>query len=81
MDAGVVGKLGMKSGSHDSSLSDGDRIVAFRGEHFDSRADAFYFGGANEHHFDGFVTQSALADRAVDLSAVGVAANADVERA
>jgi len=81
MDAGVFAEFRMESCGHYFSLADGDRIVAFGGDDFDSGADAFDLGGADEDHLDRLIAQSALADRTVDLAAVGVAADADVERA
>src|SRR4029077_6441372 len=56
------------------------RIVAFRRDDFDSRAHAFNFRCADEHHLERRFAELAGADRAVDLTPVGVAANANVER-
>src|SRR5437870_4270078 len=80
MHTGVVGKFGMKGGSHDSSLPDGDGIAAFGGNDFHVWPYAFNFGGADENHLQGRISQFSGADGAVDLAAVGVAPNADVER-
>ena len=71
----------MEGGGHRSSLPDGDRVVAFGGDDFDACADLFDFGGADEDHFQRGVAEEALADGAVDLASVGVAADADVEGA
>ena len=83
MNARVVGKFGVERCGHDSSLPDGDRVVAhaFGSDDIDVRADALYFRGANENHFERLFTKSSFADRAVDLASVGVAADADVDRA
>ncbi len=71
----------MEGRGHHSSLPDGDRITAFSGDHFDAGADALDFGGADEDHFCGFAAELALADRAVNLQAVGVAANGNIKHA
>ena len=80
----VVGQLGMKRGGHDSSLPDGDRVGAFGGDDFDACADAFDFWSPDEDHFQRRIAlialnKFALADGAVDLAAVGVAADADID--
>ena len=84
MDAGVAGKFGVEGGGHDSSLPDGDRVGTFGGDYFYPFSDVLDFGGADEDHFERcgarrFSSQQAFADGAVDLAAVGVAADADVE--
>ena len=79
MDAGIVGEFGVEGGGHDSSLPDGDRVGAFGGDDFYAFADVLDFGGADEDHFQWCGAQEAFADGTVDLAAVGVAANADVE--
>ncbi len=81
MHASIFAEFGMEGCRHHSSLPDGDWIVAFGCDYFYSGADAFDLGGADEDHFDGLFAESAFADGAVDLAAVGVAADADVERA
>src|SRR5271165_6747675 len=81
MQASVIAEFGMESGGHHCSLPHGNGIVALGGDYFDSGADALDFGGADEDHLQRLIAESALADRAVDLAAVGVAADADVERA
>src|SRR5207249_10242394 len=80
MHARVVGKFGMKGGSHDSSLPDGDGIAAFGGNDFHVWPYAFNFGCADENHLQGRISQFSGADGAVDLTAVGVEPNAYVER-
>ena len=55
--------------------------VPFCREDFDAFADVLDFGGADEDHFDGRGAEETLADGAVDLASVGVAADADVEGA
>ncbi len=81
MHTRVVGKLRMEGCGHRSSLADGYGIAAFSGDNFDSGADAFDFGGADKNHLQRFIAESAFADGAVDLTSVGIAADADVERA
>lgn len=88
MDADVVGKFGVECGGHGASLPDSDGVGAFGGEDFDSFAEAFDLGGADEDHFErrpGRIVgewreEFSFADGAVDLASVGIAANADVER-
>src|ERR1700693_2866058 len=55
----------MESCGHHFSLPDGDWIAALGRDYFDSRADAFNLGGADENHFERIATQSAFADGAV----------------
>src|SRR5580700_10554811 len=81
MDAGVVAEFRMERGGHRSSLADRDRVVAFGGDDFDAGAEALDFRSANEDHLEWGVAELAGADRAVDLAAIGVAADANVERA
>src|SRR5579871_1174852 len=87
VDAGVFGEFRVESGRHRSSLPDGDRICAFGRQDLDSVADVRDLWGADKDHFQGssvlfpfeIVKELALADGAVDLASVGVAADADVE--
>jgi hypothetical protein len=81
MYASVGGKFGMECRGHHSSLTDGYWIAALGRDYFDSGTDAFYLGSANENHLERIISESAFADGTVDLAAVGVAADADVERA
>ena len=81
MHAGVVGEFGVEGGGHSFSLADGYGIVPLCGEDFYAFADVLDFGGTDEDHFDGRGAEEALADGAVDLASVGVAADADVEGA
>src|SRR2546430_1459327 len=80
MHAGVIGKFGMEGGSHDSSLPHGHGIAALGGNDFHVRSDPFNFGGTDENHLEWRVSQFAGADGAIDLAAVSIASNADVER-
>src|SRR5579859_248078 len=87
VDAGIGREFGVEGGGHGSSLPNGYRIGAFGGEDFDAFADALDFRGADEHHLEGrsrgivgeIGEEFPFADGAVDLTSVGVAANADVE--
>ena len=81
VNARVIGEFGMESRGHGSSLPDSNRVGAFGGDDLDALADVLDFGGADEDHFQRRGTEQALADGAVDLASVGVAADADVERA
>ncbi len=81
MDARVVGEFGVEGGGHGASLPDSDRIGTFGGDDFDAGADMLNFRSADKYHFQRAICEQALADGAVDLTSVGVAADADVERA
>jgi len=89
VDAGVLRQFRMESRGHSSSLPHCDGICAFRGQDFDAFAYVRDFGGADEDHFEGrlmmvafeIVKELAVADGAVDLTSVGVAADTDVEGA
>ena len=50
MHARVVGEFGMKSGSHNSSLTHRNRIVAFGGNHFHARSYVLNFGCTDKNH-------------------------------
>ena len=82
VDASVVGKLGVKRRRHDASLPHGDGIfiIAFSSKNFDAGTDARNLWGTDEDHFHRFISELSLADGAVNLAAIGVAANADIER-
>src|SRR5580692_1681313 len=80
MHAGIVGKLGMESCGHNTSLPHGDRILTFGGDHFHPCADALDFRGANENHFERRISQPALTDRAVNLPPISITAYADIDR-
>jgi hypothetical protein len=79
MHARVVGKFRMESGSHHSSLPDGDRIGALGSNHLHVRSYALNFWCADENHLQWRVSQFASANGAVDLTAVGIATNTDIE--
>ena len=87
MDAGVVGEFGVESRGHGSSLPDGHWVGAFGGEDFDAFAKVRNLWGTDEDHFQRRLVllaleieeELAVADRAVDLASVGIAANANVE--
>jgi len=95
MHAGVGGEFGVEGGGHGSSLADGYWIAALGSNDLYAFAYVCDFGGADEDHFEwGFAEggvmrvarviarqEFALADGAVDLASVGVAADADVEGA
>src|SRR5579863_8317754 len=89
MDASIFGEFGVEGGSHGSSLPNGDGVGAFGGENLDSFSDMRDLWSADENHFQwGFfkfapeiADKLALADGAIDLASIGVAPDADVERA
>ena len=89
MDAGIFGEFRMEGRSHRSSLPDGDGIGTLGGKDLDAFSDMGNFGRADENHFQrGFIefalrvaNKRALADGAVDLASVSIAADADVEGA
>ncbi len=81
MDAGIVGEFRMKGGGHGSSLPDSDGIGAFRSEDLDAFADLRNLGSADEDHFQRGISEQTLANRAVDLASIGVAADPNVESA
>ena len=56
MNAGIVGQLGMKSGSQVVALPHQNGIVALPGENFDAGSDLGDFRGADENHLDGSAT-------------------------
>src|SRR5208337_3910914 len=68
------------------SLADGYRIFAFGGEDFHAGADALNLRGADEDHLERGASQLSLNQvafpyGAVELASIGVAADADVDRA
>jgi len=89
VNAGIFRELRMEGGGHGSSLPDGDGIWAFGGEDLYAFSDMRDFGSANENHFQRrfvefalqIADKPALADGAVDLTSIGVAADTNVERA
>src|SRR5581483_4814193 len=80
VNAGVVAEFGMERGGHGFSLPDGDGIFTLSCDHFDAGADLLDLGRPNEHHLEGGLAQLSRTNRAVDLPAVGVAPDADVNR-
>jgi len=79
MDAWVVTEFRMEGGSHGFVLAYCDRVVPFRGQDLYARPQGLYFGSANEDHLQRRSAKRPLADGAIDLPAVGVAADADIE--
>ena len=80
MDARVVAEFRMECSGHGVALANGDRIISFDGQNFDAFAYAGNLRSADENHFEGRSTEFALADGTVDLPAIRIAANIDVER-
>src|SRR5579864_917988 len=81
VNASIAAQLRMKGGGHRFALTDKDGIASFIGQNFDIRTEAGYFRRADEDHLDGGAAEEAVANRAVDLASIGIAANADVEGA
>ena len=79
MDPRVVRQFGMEGGGHGLTLAHNDGVLPFCGEHFDLRTDALDFGGADENHLDRGLAEQAFPYGALELAAIGVAANTDVE--
>src|ERR1700741_4877714 len=81
VDTCIIGEFRMEGRGHDIALAHRHRVVVFLGDYFNSPAHALDFGSPNEDHLRGRSGENALADTAIDLPAVGVAANADIESA
>jgi hypothetical protein len=81
VEASVVREFGVEGCGHYPSLPHSDGIFTFGGEDFYARTNAGNFRGANEDHLNGSVAEFSFADGAVNLAAIGIAANADIERA
>jgi len=84
----VFGEFRVEGCGHRASLPDGDWVGAFGCDHFNACAYALDLGGADEDHFEvgTFLIKRALqelasANRTVDLASVGIAADADIDRA
>ena len=80
MNAKVIGELRMKRCRHRLTLAYCDRIISFGGDHFHPRSQALDFGSADEDHLERSIAELAGTNRAVDLAAVGIAADPDVKR-
>ena len=76
--AAIFGEFGVKRRRHRFPLTDGDRIVAFGRDYFDSGTDAFDPGRADKNHLYRGLAEFALTDRAVHLAAIGIAADSDI---
>src|ERR1700691_2540088 len=83
MHASVLRQFRMEGRSHHSSLPYCDRIFvnAFGRDYLDARANALNLGGADEDHFQRRTIQHSLPNGTVNLTAVSIAADADVKRA
>jgi hypothetical protein len=83
MDGGVGGEFGMECGGHHVAFLDERGLVGEFGKDLDAFADALENWGADENHFERFVVESCFAgdDVAVDLAAVAVAEDGQVEEA
>src|SRR5579863_5890761 len=71
-------QLGVESRGHRIALPDGDWIFFLCGYDFDAGAETLDLGGTDENHFDRRSTEDPFTDGAVDLAAVGVAADGDI---
>ena len=79
MDAGISREFGVEGGGHGSSLPNGDGVFAFGGDYFYTFANVLDFGSADKDHFQRRSAEQAFADGAVDLAAIGIAADTDVD--
>ena len=81
VDAGVVAQLGMEGGCEDVVLADEDGVVFAGGKGFDSGTGAGDARGADEDHLQRAAGEFGIRveDGGVDLAAVGVALDGDVE--
>ena len=75
VDARIVAQFGMECCSHGLPLPDDYGIISFRGDYFDTRAEALDLRCADENHFDRLAVHQACADRAVALTARGVSSS------
>src|SRR4051812_28039321 len=88
VDAGVIGEFGMESGGHRSSLPHDHGIRAFGREHFNALAYLGNFRSTDENHLQRRVPRLSFeiadnlpfADGAVNLAAIGIAPDTNVER-
>ena len=71
----------MEGCSHATALPDDDGILVFGAKNLNPGANALDLGRPDEDHFNRYVAEKTFADGAVDLTPVGVAANADVDGA
>src|SRR3954462_11215630 len=71
----------VEGGGHGFALANDDRVLSFCAQDFDFRTEALNFWSADENHFDRRSGEEAVAYGALELASVGIAANADVERA
>ena len=81
MYAGIAAQLWMKRYGHGVSLADHHRIAAFGSQNFYTATHAGDLRRPNEHHLDGRTAKKTCANRTINLASVGVAPDADVERA
>ena len=81
VDAEVVAQLGVEGGGEEMALTDQDGEVVAGSEGFDLGAGAGDAGGADEDHLEGGAGEfgGGGEDGGVDLAAVGVAFDSDVE--
>lgn len=79
MDGGARGEFGMEGGHHVAALFDPDGVLAVGGEHAGGGADAADDGGADEDGLDDAFRGVEACDTAVDLAAVAVALDVDVQ--
>ena len=75
VNAAIVAQFRMEGGGKCFSLADEHRVIALGRDHFHARADMRNLWRTDEDHLNRDGSGSALANRAVDLASVGVAAN------
>jgi len=81
VDSEVVAQLGMEGCGEEIALADEDRVVIAGGEGFDLGAGAGDAGGTDEDHLERAALEfgGGGEDGGVDLAAVGVALDGDIE--
>ena len=81
MNAGVRRKLGVECGGHQMAGADENGEAVAGGEGFDAGTGEADAGGADEDHLERAAGQGGLlgADGGVDLAAVGIAFDGDVQ--
>jgi len=77
----IVAEFGMECSCHGASLPDGNRIATFRGDDFDFASHPRNFRCANKNHLQRTGAELAFANGAIELASIGVAADADIDRA
>lgn len=75
----IFAQFRMERRGHGPALSDCDRVLPFGSDDFDVGTDSFDLRRSDKNHLERGSLERALADRTIDLTAVGVTSDADVE--